>query len=165
VPIDPSQAYDLSRLQAQPPEDPAQTRQRAEETPTYTCTVENGCGFTCRGTHPHETLDHCLATALPYVAMYLEVEEASYQLVELVKQLQQERGILLDANSRLALEKNRLTAELREARRGTPAAEKSVLAGAADLAASMKANFGTTQGGDDHGHGDHSHDHTPGGPQ
>jgi hypothetical protein len=127
--FDPKQAIDLSSL----------SKPNKPNLPpgTFTCTV--GCGLTVRGTKPHETVEDCLQTALPYVDMYLEIENVTKtQMVPAMQQLERQRAALLDANERLRRDNEVLKRDLREARRGTPEAARSVLEGAADLAASMK---------------------------
>lgn len=129
TPFDPKQAIDLSSL--------GTTTKPSLPPGTFTCTV--GCGLTVRGTKPHETLEDCLQTTLPYVEMYLEMEHVTKtQLVPATQSLERQRAALLDANERLRRENDDLKHDLRESRRGTPEAARSVLEGAADLAASMK---------------------------
>lgn len=123
--LDPSQAIDLSALGKPPATAPA----------VHDCKM---CGLRHRGT-PHETLEDCLQTCLPYIDMFLELKSQSENLVMAVQRLDRQNAALLDANERLVRENDHLKADLRDARRGTPQAAKSVLEGAEDLAASMKA--------------------------
>lgn len=131
--FDPKQAIDLSSLgkpQSKPSLPPG----------AFTCTV--GCGLTVRGSKPHETIEDCLQTTLPYVEMYLEIEHVTKnQMVPAMNQLERQRAALLDANERLRRENDELKADLRTARKGTPQAEKSVLEGAEELAERMKTAF------------------------
>jgi len=129
APVDPAQAVDLSNLGKQP------------TTPQVTdCPL---CGLRHRGPK-HESLEDCLQTVLPYVEMFLELKTQSENLVVAVQRLDRQNNALLDANERLVRENDRLKTDLRTARKGTPEAAKSVLEGAEDLAASMKASVQPT---------------------
>lgn len=131
--LDPTQAIDLSTLGGRQPQQPPAS---------YVCQL---CGLQIRGTVKHESYEDCLQTCLPYVEMFLELRETSEKLVVGMQRMERNNVALLDANQRLINENDRLKADLRNVRKGTPEAAASVLEGAADLAASMKASVQPTQ--------------------
>jgi len=134
-PIDPAQAVDLSSL-GQPAAAPSLPPG------SYQCQL---CGLVIRGTVKHETLEDCLQTVLPYVDMFLELRENTEKLVVGLQRMERTNVALLDANERLSRENDKLKGDLRAARKGTPEAAKSVLEGAEELSASMKASVQPVQ--------------------
>ena len=108
----------------------------------FACTVEGGCNLVVMGDGKHESVSDCLETTYPYVERFMETRAAAVEVAEEYHHAVAQYRQVLAANQRLAEDNERLKAELRAARKGTEAGEKSVLLGAEDLAASMKANFG-----------------------
>jgi hypothetical protein len=126
--LDLSKGIDLSALTAKPAQPPGTVR----------CEVEGGCNFLVQGTVAHASKDDCLATALPYVAMYMECEEAAIQIVEQYKRLEahatrlsQANANLYEANKNLLADVDKYAADLRRLRKDNPEEQKSALLEAA----------------------------------
>lgn len=134
--LDLSKGIDLSALSkpAQPPG-------------TVRCEVDGGCNFLVQGDVAHQSKDDCLKTALPYVQMYMECEEAAIQVVEQYKRLeahaarlQQANANLYQANQNLLADVEKYAADLRRLRKDNPEEQKSALLEAAgNLVAATKA--------------------------
>jgi hypothetical protein len=101
------------------------------------CTIDGGCNFVVVG-EPHTSKDDCLKTALPYVEMYMQVEEASIQVIEEYKkveayaiQLKRQNSSLIAANQNLLADVEKYAADLRRLRKDNPEEQKSALLEAA----------------------------------
>lgn len=101
------------------------------------CTVDGGCNFTVVG-EAHTSKDDCLKTALPYVEMYMQVEEASIQVIEEYKRLEahtqrisQANANLYQANQALLADVEKYAADLRRLRKDNPEEQKNALLEAA----------------------------------
>lgn len=135
--LDLSKGIDLSAL----------TTPQADPPGTSRCEVDGGCNFLVAGDKAHESKDDCLATAIPYVTMYMECEEAAMQIVERYKaleahaaRLQQGNANLYKANQNLLADVERYAADLRRLRKDNPEEQKNaLLAAAGDLVAATKA--------------------------
>ena len=135
--LDLSQGIDLSAL--------AQPAQPALPEGATECTIEGGCNFVVKG-EPHTSKDDCLRTALPYVEMYMQCEEAAIQLVQQYKTLEAHAGRLSQANANLYTANQNLladvdkyAADLRRLRKDNPEEQKNALLEAAgNLVAAVK---------------------------
>lgn len=134
--LDLSKGIDLSALTTPPANPPG----------TSKCEVDGGCNFLIKSDTAHASKEDCLKTALPYVDMYLECEEAAVQLVQQYKaleahsaRLQQANANLYQANQNLLADVERYAADLRRLRKDNPEEQKSaLLAAAGDLVAAVK---------------------------
>lgn len=135
--LDLSKGIDLSALSSTPAQPPGTVR----------CEVDGGCNFLVQGTVAHASKDDCLKTALPYVQMYMECEEAAIQVVEQYKRLeahagrlQQANANLYEANKNLLADVEKYAADLRRLRKENPEEQKNALLEAAgNLVAATKA--------------------------
>lgn len=134
-----SGAIDLSGLTASTTITPAAPKIDIPEG-AFLCDVEDGCNLVVMG-DGHADVYDCLATCYPYVMRYMETKNAAIEVAEEYHKAVGAYRTVLAANQRLAEDNDRLKADLRAARKGTEAGEKSVLAGAEDLAARMKTAF------------------------
>lgn len=134
--LDLSKGIDLSALTASKPALPEGAT---------TCTIDGGCNFVVMG-EAHTSKDDCLKTALPYVEMYMQCEEAAIQVVEQYKRLEahaqrisQANANLYQANQQLLADVDKYAADLRRLRKENPEEQKNALLEAAgNLVAAVK---------------------------
>lgn len=134
--LDLSKGFDLSALSTPAADPPGTSR----------CEVDGGCNFLVQGDHAHEDKDDCLKTALPYVQLYMETEEAAIQMVTEYKkleayavQLKRQNTSLLNANQQLLADVDKYAADLRRLRKDNPEEQKNALLEAAgDLVKAVK---------------------------